>query len=216
MEAFLRFMLRCVLAAAALAASACMDVEQDLWVRADGSGRVKISMKISGDMLALIEATAEKGQDPFDAAATRKKLEADANVKTVKVTEKDGPDSKSLSYEVELKDITKLDALQKTIFEDRGGSETGDTTLTITGTETGSFYINAHLKSDTPEGEAPVDEGARKILKQLFGDAAFTFRVHGPPLKHNGKLNKDAAEWEIPLTDLASGKSLKIEAEITP
>lgn len=209
-------MARCTLAAMALGVCACMDVEEDLWIHADGSGRVKIRMEVSSEMQALIEATAAEGKDPFDSAATKKKLEADTNVKSVKVAEKDAPDSKSVSYDLELKDITKLDALQKIIFEDRGGSEAGDATFSIIRTESGSFNISANLKSDPPEDEALPAEDAQQMMKQLFGDAAFTFRVHGPPQKHNGKLNKGAAEWRIPLTDLAIGKSLKIEAEITP
>jgi hypothetical protein len=53
-------------------------------------------------------------------------------------------------------------------------------------------------------------------MKGMLGDAAFTFRVHAKPVKHNGIVEDGAVVWTSSLVDIMGGKVLNIEAEFAP
>lgn len=206
----------------ALALASCINVEQDIWINEDGSGRVKMDMGVSKQMMEMVKGLGEgaEGADPFDTAEQKKKLEANPNVKSVKVETKEGEKFTHFIYDIELKDITKLDEVQDGLFEDGpvgGGGEGPESDLKIVKLDNGNYHISAKLEGDTPPaGEGGPDEAALAMMKQMFGDSAFTIRVHGPPVKHNGKLEGDAASWSLPLVDLATGETLEVDAEVKP
>jgi hypothetical protein len=199
----------------------CINLEQDVWINADGSGRVKVDMGISKQMLEMAKGLGEEGADPFaDIAAQKKKLEANENVKSVKITSKDDEKYRHAIYDVELKDITKLNETMKDILKDSpaGGKDAPDSELKIVKLDSGNYKVTAKVEGpDTgdAEGEGP-EAAALAMMKQMFGDAAITIRVHGPPVKHNGKLVEDAAVWKMPIVDLISGGKLDVDAEVKP
>ena len=206
-------------AAATMLLVSCFSFEQDIWINKDGSGRALIDMGMSKQMLEMAKGfgdAAGEGEDPFDIAAQKKKIEADPNVTSVKVTEKDAGDMKHFIYDVEIKDMTKMGDIQKGILEDgpANGGDGPDNDFKIEKLPNGNYKIAGKIAGE--EGAEAPDEAALGIMKPMFGDNAFTIRVHGPPVKHNGKLEGDTAVWSLKLIDMATGGKLDIEAEVKP
>lgn len=209
---------------ACLPLASCIDVAQDLWIAADGSGRVKVDMGVSKKMLEMAggfggEAGGEAGAgaSPFDMAKQKKKLEANPNVGSVKITTADDEVYRRFIYDVEIKDVTKLDAVMDDIFEDgpAGGGREPDGEFAIVKLDNGNYKITAKLEASLPAGAQP-EAAALEVMRQMFGDAAFTFRIHGSPVTHDGTPAGDAAVWKISIADLVSGKALRINAEVKP
>lgn len=206
-------------AVAGLFLVSCINLEQDVWINADGSGRVKVDMGISKQMLEMAKGLGEQGADPFDTVAQKKKLEANENVKSVKITTKEDEKYRHAIYDVELKDITKMNETMKDILKDSpaGGDDAPDSELKIVKLDSGNYKVTAKVEGpDAGEGEEGPEAAALAMMKQMFGDAGITIRVHGPPVKHNGKLVEDAAVWKMPIADLLGGKALDVDAEVKP
>ncbi len=196
---------------AALTLSSCITINQEMWINADGSGRTVSEMIVAKETIEAMKGFAaqagEAGEDPFDTAAQKKKLEADPNVKSVKFEEKAVGDKIHFIYDVEIKDVTvPLEDADNNPFG-------GDAGFEITKLDNGNFQVKADIAS--PEDQV-ADKEARAFMEPLFGDAAMTFRLHGPLEKHNGELDGDVAVWSMKLIDLATGERLAIDAEVNP
>lgn len=223
---------------AALFLASCINVEQDIWINEDGSGRVVVDMGISkqaeemmqgfGEGLAegLTEglggdaADAQPPGDLFDTEEMQLEIRKSEHVKSAKVTSKTDDKYTHIIYDIELKDITKLGEVQGLISEggpmggDSGPMSDGD--FSLTKLPNGNYKLSAKMGEEPPAGEEAPNAMAIGMMKSMVGDAAFTISVHAKPVKHNGIVEDGAVVWTSPLADIMGGKILNIEAEFAP
>ena len=125
-------------------------------------------------------------------------------------------------YTIELSDITKINEVMKSSslgsgIENLGGEEglSENNDFSLKKTDSGTFELSAKLEGKEEEEEADPTEAAfaATMMKEMFGDAGMSIRVHAPAVSHNGKEVEGAVVWTMLLADLASGKSLEAKGE---
>ncbi len=124
-------------------------------------------------------------------------------------------------YTIELSDITKIKEVMKSSslgsgIEELGGEEglSENNDFSLIKTESGTFELNAIMEGNKEENADPTEAAfAASMMKEMFGDAGMTIRVHAPAVSHNGKEKDGAIVWTMLLADLAGGKSLEAKGE---
>ena len=124
-------------------------------------------------------------------------------------------------YTIELSDITKIKEVMKSSslgsgIEELGGEEglSENNDFSLIKTESGTFELNAIMEGNKEEDTDPTEAAfAASMMKEMFGDAGMTIRVHAPAVSHNGKEKDGAIVWTMLLADLAGGKSLEAKGE---
>ena len=124
-------------------------------------------------------------------------------------------------YTIELSDITKINEVMKSSslgagIENLGGEEglSENNDFSLKKTDSGTFELSAKLEGNKEEEADPTEAAfAATMMKEMFGDAGMTIRVHAPAVSHNGKEDEGAIVWTMLLADLASGKSLEAKGE---
>jgi len=124
-------------------------------------------------------------------------------------------------YTIELSDITKIKEVMESSslgsgIEELGGEEglSENNDFSLTKTESGTFELKAIMEGNKEETTDPTEAAfAAAMMKEMFGDAGMTIRVHAPAVKHNGKEQGGAIVWTMLLAELASGKSLEAKGE---
>jgi len=125
-------------------------------------------------------------------------------------------------YTIELSDITKINEVMKSSslgagIENLGGEEglSENNDFSLKKTDSGTFELSAKLEGNKEEAADDPTEAAfaATMMKEMFGDAGMTIRVHAPAVSHNGKEDEGAIVWTMLLADLASGKSLEAKGE---
>lgn len=203
----------------------CIEVSQEIWINADGSGRLKMDIGFSEALLSFAQQAEKNPLNEFrtQAAQKQEELKKDPNVKNVTFSERKESGTQFFTYDVEVRDVTKIAAVQKAVAPgDMPGAAAGEGAPGAPKAE--DFHIEKlpsgnvsfRLKMESPggmggeEGASPEqDQMAKAMMASMFGDKAITVKVHGPRIvTTNGKLDaaKTTAEWRIPLVELASAK----------
>ena len=214
-------------AATALLLTSCIDIKQEVWINADGGGRLILDMGISKQALEMMKNLSQLGgedaeesnpltQDPEKTAANLKKSEF---VTDVQWQEKEDEKYKRQIYIVEISDITKIgEVLEENPLSSSLQELAGDNVPTseedefsIEKTETGTYKLSAVSKGQAEEEQDPIQA---LMMKQMFGDAKLTVRVHAPAISHNGEEQEDGSIlWALPLADATTGFDFKGEFE---
>jgi hypothetical protein len=157
-------------------------------------------------------------QDPEEVIKELKKSEHVTNAEFKEASE--GKYERTI-YTIELSDITKIKEVMKSSslgsgIEELGGEEglSENNDFDLTKTESGTFELSAVMEGEKEENADPTEAAfAAAMMKEMFGDAGMTIRVHAPAVKHNGKEQDGAIVWTMLLAELASGKSLEAKGE---
>ncbi|MFP6872998.1 MAG: hypothetical protein VCA55_05750, partial [Verrucomicrobiales bacterium] len=194
-------------ATGALLLTSCIDVKQDIWINADGSGRLILDMGISKQALEMLNSLSQLGgedagegnpltQDPEKTASDLRKSEY---VTDVKWAEKEDEKYKRQIYTVEISDITRIgeimeenplsSSLQELAGDNAIAAAEGDE-FSIEKTASGTYKLSAVSKGQQQEDQDPIQA---LMMKQMFGDAKLTVRVHAPAISHNGEKQEDGS-----------------------
>lgn len=225
-----RFLLVWVLAAAVL--GGCVNVDLELWVEPDGSGRsvTRLAPAASASPLFKQFAGQELSRQMRESASrTEALLKGDANVTRFAYREEaDGGTPTAYVYEVEVKDITQLDEtmarVQKELAPEAGADSAARQVLDgtrapeVVKLDNGNYRFSATLggagdsagaggsREDSDNPFAQIGQAfGRAVAQQVFQDAALTVRVHGSEvLSGNGQLDADkrVMAWRVPLGEL--------------
>ena len=227
MKSFLRRILTILCTATALLLTSCIDVKQDIWIHADGGGKLILDMGISKQALDMMKNLSQLGgedaeednpltQSPEKTAANLKKSEF---VTDVQWEEKEDEKYKRQIYTVEISDITKVgEVLEENPLSGSLKELAGDNVPTsdedefvIEKTEAGTYKLSAISKGQGEEEQDPIQA---LMMKQMFGDAKLTVHVHAKAISHNGKEQEDGSIlWALPLGETLSGFSFTGEFE---
>ena len=224
------------LAAMLLTLTGCIDIKQDVWINEDGSGKFVFDVGISKQMKAMMEGfgglEALGGEEdegganeiPFSESPEEVAAELKENEFVTSVEFKEAKDEKyeRTIYTVELSDITKIkDVLESSSLGGAAEQLAGDRKLDesndfgLIKTDKGTYELDVKMKgSEEDKPEDPEEAAfAEAMMKQMFGDAAFSLRVNAPAVSHNGKEEDGAIVWKMALASLASGGSLEAKGE---
>ena len=220
----------------------CIDVKQDIWINEDGSGKLVFDVGLSKQFKAMMDlqkgfgdleglegleeegAAPEKpeaipfGQAPEEVIKELKKIK---HVTSAEFKESSDGKYERTIYTIELSDITKIKEVMKSSslgsgIEELGGEEglSENNDFSLIKTESGTFELNAIMEGNKEEDTDPTEAAfAASMMKEMFGDAGMTIRVHAPAVSHNGKEKDGAIVWTMLLADLAGGKSLEAKGE---
>lgn len=217
--------------ASAVVFSGCFEFSQEVWVRDDHTGRIRMDFGITEALTAL---AAQSGQDPLaeiraEYEKTRQELEAHPNVSSCKIEEFSADGLRHLVLDVEIADTRAMD----TAFTDKlsqggllGGPDTQDMAapgwnMRLATLPNGNMEFAQDI---TTEGEGippqtptadPNDPFAsmgeamgRAMLGSMFGDRHISVTLHAPTIvSANGQINEDRTivTWQIPLVELMEG-----------
>ena len=220
----------------------CIDVKQDIWINEDGSGKLVFDVGLSKQFKAMmdlqkgfgdLEGLEEEGDEgaapekpeaiPFGQAPEEviKELKKIKYVTSAEFKESSDGKYERTIYTIELSDITKIKEVMESSslgsgIEELGGEEglSENNDFSLIKTESGTFELNAIMEGNKEEDTDPTEAAfAASMMKEMFGDAGMTIRVHAPAVSHNGKEKDGAIVWTMLLADLAGGKSLEAKGE---
>lgn len=220
----------------------CIDVKQDIWINEDGSGKLVFDVGLSKQFKAMmdlqkgfgdLEGLEEEGDEgaapekpeaiPFGQAPEEviKELKKIKYVTSAEFKESSDGKYERTIYTIELSDITKIKEVMESSslgsgIEELGGEEglSENNDFSLKKTESGTFELNAIMEGNKEENADPTEAAfAASMMKEMFGDAGMTIRVHAPAVSHNGKEKDGAIVWTMLLADLAGGKSLEAKGE---
>lgn len=198
--------------------SGCIEVEQEVWIHYDGSGKIRVKMGKNASLQKLTSEDQLKSRQT-KREAIQKKLLAHKNIQSVKLEEYESDNRHWEQFTLELNDIRKLQEHQQDISqlispEDQSQIPLESATVEIVAKPGGSYFIKYKLT------EANYKKKANPLTQGMLKGHYFTFRLHAPEISSaNGLLfhHKKTAEWKIPLTDIINPKEdIEIRAEINP
>lgn len=212
--------------AAALLCGSCFDLTEEIWIEADGSGRIRLDVGIDSKTFEMMAGMGGE-ENPFDLdtknAELRRQIDANPNFISGKIDLYEKSGSHHLVWEVEVADITQLSTDDLRKLTDGGGEDGGQGDdlggeFTITRMP-GGFRFQQKMEDPSADmGDADA-VAMQAMVAQMFAGHYFTIRVHGPGFEsHNGtSAADDYVEWRFALDDLMTGnvELLDLEAVIT-
>lgn len=186
----------------------CINIQQEYWLKADGSAQVSVDLGMSNALLSLGgNGASAQPANPFQ--DLKKEFNSSPLVKNLKVREYSDKDLQhiALSFEV--------DNFEKYLQNQPQGQ--GELAITLTRQPNGSVVFKQLTRlnaGDQPSGLDP------KAMEPLFKDLYWTVTVHVPQVvSTNGtRLDDRTVQWKIPMADVFSGKaagSLTLEYQPT-
>lgn len=224
-----------------VACTACLELTQEIWVNADGSGRMSFDVMVPEALLAMAEES-EDGNPFGENQAAWESLKADPsqvpNLRSLDYQEYVEGEFHHFLIELEVDDATRLpetmvelekrtgdeaDADEETPQEPEAMTPPSDMRLEPLGG--GKMLFVQTLVSedigDVERGESEEADAAQEaFLASMFAGKYYTVRLHAPKVNStNGALDETTrtVEWKIPMADVMSQKvpqELRAEIEI--
>lgn len=222
--------LRIGLLTASLFLAGCIEILEEVWINADGSGRIRIDIGMSEAIFSM--GKKEKGKDPLgdvnkDFEKTKSDIEKHPNIKHTDFRQHTDAGVRHFVFDIEVTDPAILNDLQKAIYlgeRDTLKKADPEKIKPMEGAE-----LHVEKKSDGtilfirrfgPPGTETADSLDREG-GELFRSAGYTVRLHAENiLSSNGTIDESGktVEWKIPIDHLMAGKAFRKElrAEIGP
>lgn len=196
----------CIFTLIVVLCSSCVEIEQEIWVYANGSGRVRVAFGISKAMYKVMNFKSQKDREE---ALKKDKdlLEKNPNVAKAEVTEYEKKDLWFYSIDVQINDLSNTKQLQKDlqqIFSTKGKRPGRNTNIRVKKLDNGNYlFVYEFEKKD--EEISQFD----KSINKLFAGKHFLFRLHAPHIvSSNGYRNreKNSVEWRFRMVDVVEQK----------
>lgn len=210
----------------ALTLSGCLDVQQEIWINPDGSGKLRFDLGLSRAFIELDEGESTGVSDL--AASFRelgRELNRDPRLKYSPVMEEYSDDDfDRVALEVVVKDWRDLPAINQMILERKSGEETLESKanqmllFSIHETEDGNIFfrqpsIGTFSESDNQaagEGKGTLLERAgRAFLGSFMNEGGVVVTLHSTMISRtNGtwQPDKSSVRWKVSLEDMMEGK----------
>ena len=205
----------------ALTLSGCLDVQQEVWINPDGSGKLRFDLGLSRAFIELDEGESTGVSDlAVSFRELGRELNRDPRLKYSPVLEEYSDDDfDRIALEVVVKDWRDLPAINQLILERKSGEETFESQdnqvllFSLHETEDGNIFfrqpaIGTFSDSDEPsavEGEETLLERAgRAFLGSFMNEGGVVVTLHST----NGTWQPDKASvrWKFSLEDMIDGK----------
>ncbi len=196
--------------------SACWEMEQEVWIHKDGSGRFRMVVGVSKGIANLM-AKNKEGLFPF--SQIEDPLKNDPNVKKITTSQFEKNEYKYFSLDLDIYDVSKTEELQDRIFQSMKTNEelskyfNGklDVKELKNGNISFTYILNPGKKAPPPDN-SPFS--AAKMAQAMYNNRYFSFTLHAPDIVFtNGKSNSEntTTTWKIPIADLVSGGEQKLK-----
>ncbi len=212
----------CLVLIASITLAGCFEVTEEVWINPDGTGRLKIDMGISEALLSESDDGRKSGQrNPFedmskDFDKAKEEIEKNPTIKKFDFQQYSGAGMKHFVFDIEVKEVSTLNDLQKAIYTGKKDStetaETGDlplqqSELRIEKMAAGNtlFVRTLGRPEEEKKDSAEFGEPGMSLVRSMFGNSFYTVRLHGSRIiSSNGKIDdeKETAEWKVSIADL--------------
>lgn len=207
--------------------SGCIDMEQDIYLYSDGSGRIRFDMGINKDLTELGE---EPGQDEIDLAENFKKIArrllSDPRLSSSpRVEEYSDRDYRRVAIDITLRDWHDLPDINRTIIEHGTEGDVKDPNInglllfSLEEREDGSVTYRQPVAPSYPGVSGSEEEGGwgkftRYLVNTFMGEGALTVTLHSPTISYTNGLwqtDRTSVQWSVELADLIT-ESAEIES----
>ena len=210
----------------ALTLSGCLDVQQEVWINPDGSGKLRFDLGLSKAFTELGEGESTGVSDlVISFKELGRELNRDPRLKYSPVLEEYSDDDfDRVAIEVVVKDWRDLPAINYLILKRKSGEETLESKanqmllFSLHEAEDGNIFfrqpsIGTFSDSDEPaagEGEETLMERAgRAFIGSFMNEGAVVVTLHSTMISRtNGtwQPDKSSVRWKVSLEDMMEGK----------
>ncbi|BBM84310.1 hypothetical protein [Candidatus Uabimicrobium amorphum] len=196
----------CLLLASIVLFSGCIEVEQEIWIHADGSGRVRIAFGVSSSMYKMMNFKSDEDRQK-EIKENVELLEKNPNVAKAEIKEYEKKDLWFYDVDVHINDLRNTKQLQEDlqkIFSSKGKRKGRDAKIAVEKLDNGNYLFMYKFKLKEEE-----ETQYAKSVNQFFKDKHFLFRLHAPHIvATNGYRNKEQnmAEWRFDMVDVIEQK----------
>ena len=215
--------------------SGCIDYLEEIWINADGTGKLKIDLGVAESFVSLGKnfGMEDSSQDMSKQYLKRKEeIERNPNVQKVDFKDFSAGDMHHFVFEIDVKDIFKVGELTKLLEMSQMDTEgqqgnSGKSEIHIEKLQNGNIQFVQIFKSEqnplsqqSDSSKVPNDSLGQAMAASMFGDKGITIRVHGPKVvSSNGQADEQRkmVEWKISLVELSKNsfnRELKAEIEL--
>jgi hypothetical protein len=211
-----------LLALVACLLAGCFQVDEELWVNPNNSGKLHFEVGISEALLSMsAQSSNSESSFPTDAQTlfNEQGIESkNPNIKNVKTNTISEDGMQKYIIDADIIDISK--AFQ----ENSGDTKSGNFTINFEKQPNGHFIFKQTVGSSISTGTSTTDNNSQitqGLLATALADKYWTVKVHLPNMvSTNGQWDKDSktVTWKIPMTQLVGDKVKPVEmiAEYQP
>jgi hypothetical protein len=206
-----------------ITATGCFEMSEELWLNADGTGRVLIQLKVSEGLLAMANDGDDAGTDEHLKEAENE-LASDPDVEDVSTKEFSEAGMRHFEFDILVKDYLKIPEIYKRISESSETNSAFGAEFKLVDLGKGKVRFRQHYTGEGSEDEdAEYDEAGEELGKAMaaamFADKYITVTVHAPKIdSSNGIINedKDTVTWKLPLVEMMTQNSYEkvLEADL--
>lgn len=198
-----------VLVALVLAAglSGCFQVDEEIWHNQDGSGRFRLDVGLSEDVLSFLNSNAGEGGKTMSDSwkALNDAPKNNPNIKNAKLDEfaKDGMHHFTADFD--------LTSIEKSNATSAGGSDSGLGNFKIEKLANGNYRFSQTL-GISDGGQSPQDDQSRAMMVAAMQDRYWTVKLHTSKVVASDKAATVDAKtglvaWKLPMAQLMDGKT---------
>src|SRR5215468_1408829 len=200
-----------------LACAGCIDYEEEVWLKADGSGTAQMTVKFPEQLMAM----APGGKPPFSKEEAGKGFANAPGVRVVKVEEIHEAGTVGFRVHLSFDSLPHLEqALRRKPSNGAGAPISGSGQLSLA-RQGGSWRFHRVVTSNKPTAaKSARDPSAESMMALFFANHYMTYRYHFPykitsanTTQIDAKTN--TAEWKFPLAQAVSN-DLEMQAELKP
>lgn len=201
----------------ALSLPGCFDITEDVWVEQEGTARLRVDFGL-GEALTALGASPEAFADLRQRWQDLARELAEDREKVVRAVFEENKVGERLHFVIDVRvtrDEYLDDVAARIAASGRAVAEKSksarppavDAALRLEPQGTWSALFVCALR-DPDRGEGAGEDFGRQLLKVLWGDRAFTLRVHAPVIESaEGTIDeaRETVEWQYPMLDVMTG-----------
>ena len=189
--------------------SGCYDFTEELWINANGSGRMKFTIGLAENLTALIDGGRKSADFCDKAIKDKNKLEKNALISALSITKSNQAGMHYCTIDIDVIDFRNFGEVRNNVIE--GNYNNYEFPFVIEELDEGRIRISqdfGNLGRDGPEQseiEKVGQEMAMAMMTPMLAGKYITVTVHAPIIESsNGELSADnrTTVWKKPLVDL--------------
>ena len=189
--------------------SGCYDFSEELWINADGSGRMKFTIGLAENLIAMIEGSRESADFCDKAIKDKTRLDNNVLITSFAITKSNEAGMHYCTIDIGVIDFRNFGEVRNNVIE--GDYDNYEFPFVIEELGEGRIRISQHfdnLGRDGPEQseiEKVGQEMAMVMMTPMLAGKYITVTVHAPKIESsNGEISTDSktVTWKKPLIDL--------------
>ena len=189
--------------------SGCYDFSEELWIKTDGSGRMKFTIGLAENLVSMIEGGRKSADFCDKAIKDKNKLENSVLITALTITKSNQAGMHYCTIDIDVIDFRNFGEVRNNVIE--GDYNNYEFPFVIEELDQGRISISqdfGNLGRDGPEQseiEKVGQEMAMAMMTPMLAGKYITVTVHAPIIESsNGELSADnkTTTWKKPLVDL--------------